>query len=66
MTTEREMNTPLLSRAFHTIMAAIISLLAYFETVHSVSISLIIFMGLLVLFNIDVYVAEQRMKGREW
>jgi hypothetical protein len=59
------MNTPLLSRIFHTIMAAIISLLAYFETVHSISVSLIIFMGLLALFNIDGYVAEQRMKGRK-
>ena len=60
------MNALLLSRVLDTIIAAGLSVFAYFEAVHSVSICLIIFFTLIVMFNVEGYVTEQRMKGREW
>lgn len=57
------MKALLFSRIFDTIAAAVLSAFAYFEAVHSVSICIIIGMAFLVLFNLDGYVTEQRIKG---
>lgn len=58
------MTSLLFSRIFDTIAAAGLSVFTYFEAVHSVSICIIIGMVFLVLFNLDGYVTEQRIKGR--